>query len=330
MNRGAMRKLRLTIVLPCFNEQQGLTEAHRRISTVAGSEVGDDYELVLVNDGSRDATWQVMQQLATADSHVVAVNLSRNHGHQLALSAGLSVARGERVLILDADLQDPPELLPRMMQLMDAGAEVVYGKRSVRHGESVFKRATAAAFYRLLDRLSDVRIPGDTGDFRLMSRRTVDLLNTMPETHRFIRGMVSWLGFQQTALEYERQPRFAGSTGYPLRRMVRLALDAITGFSTRPLRIASILGLAFAALGVVGIAISVIGWLTGATVAGWTSVMVVVLALGGIQLTVLGIIGEYLGRLYIESKRRPLYIISEIQCREPMPATLQTGSHAAN
>ena len=307
--------MRLSIVVPCFNEEATLLELHSRATRAAEDIVGQDFELVLVNDGSRDRTWQVMQALTGEDTRVAAVNLSRNHGHQLALSAGLSVAQGDRVLVLDADLQDPPELLPEMMRLMDEGADVVFGQRRHRNGESLFKRVSASVFYRVLRWLSDVRIPVDTGDFRLMSRRAVDVLNSMPEAHRFIRGMVGWLGFKQVPLAYDRQPRRAGTTNYPLRRMIRLAIDAITGFSIRPLRIASMLGILFALLGLAGVLFSVWGWFFGRTVPGWTSVMVVLLTIGGIQLTVLGIIGEYLGRLYIESKRRPLFVIDEIRRR---------------
>lgn len=304
---------RLSVVVPCYNEQEGLDFLHERVTRVVREAVGDSYEFILVNDGSRDQTWQKLTTLAASDPRVVAINLSRNNGHQIALSAGLSNARGERVLVLDADLQDPPELLHEMNRLMDAGADVVYGQRTKRNGETLFKRASAWLFYKTLSLLTDVHIPADTGDFRLMSRRVVAALNDMPERHRFVRGMISWIGFRQVPLRYKRDSRFAGSSGYPLRRMMRLAFDAITGFSTRPLRIASMLGAAFATLGGIGIVISVAGWLKGATVPGWTSVMVVVLALGGLQLTVLGIIGEYLGRLYMEAKRRPLYVIDEIR-----------------
>jgi dolichol-phosphate mannosyltransferase len=282
---------------------------------VAQELVGDDFELILVNDGSPDGTWVGICALAEADARVIGVNLSRNHGHQLALSAGLSLARGERILVIDADLQDPPELLPQMMRALDEGADVAYGQRTQRAGESLFKRATAAMFYRLLRRLTDVQIPRDTGDFRLLSRRVLDVLNGMPESHRFLRGMVSWVGFRQVAVPYQRDVRATGSSSYPLRMMLRLAFDAITAFSTRPLRLASLLGLAFGGLGAVGVLITIVGWSMGATVPGWASVMVILLTLGGIQLAVLGIIGEYLGRLYIEVKRRPLFIIQEIRSR---------------
>jgi dolichol-phosphate mannosyltransferase len=309
------RGIRLSIVVPCYREEAGLAELHRRITLAAEPLVGDEYELILVNDGSTDATWPRICVLADADARIVGVNLSRNHGHQLALSAGLALARGDRIFMLDADLQDPPELLPRMMKALDEGADVAYGQRTGRAGESLFKRVTAAAFYRLLDRLTDVRIPQDTGDFRLMSKRVLDVLNGMPETHRFVRGMVSWVGFRQVPVLYERQPRVAGSSNYPLRKMLRLAFDAITGFSTRPLRLASLLGLAFGCLGAIGVLLSIVAWAMGTTIPGWTSVVVILLTLGGIQLAVLGIIGEYLGRLYIEVKRRPLFVIDEIRGR---------------
>jgi polyisoprenyl-phosphate glycosyltransferase len=304
--------MRLSVVVPCYREEAGLHELYRRITESAAAEVGDDFELILVNDGSPDGTWAVMRALTERDPRVVSVSLSRNHGHQLALSAGLSLARGDRVFMLDADLQDPPELLADMMRAMDDGADVVYGQRRHRIGETLFKRATANIFYRLLSQLTDVRIPQDAGDFRLITRRVADVLKAMPESHRFVRGMISWAGFRQVPLAYDRQPRATGESAYPLRKMLRLAIDAITGFSTRPLRYASVIGLVFAAIGGVGIVISVAGWLSGGTIRGWTSVMVVLLGLGGVQLMVLGIIGEYLGRLYLESKRRPLFIIDEV------------------
>jgi glycosyltransferase involved in cell wall biosynthesis len=311
-----MTNPRLTIVVPCYREQGVLAELHQRISRAAQTaQVGDDFELILVNDGSPDGTWAGICALGDIDPRVVGVNLSRNHGHQLALSAGLSLARGERIFMLDADLQDPPELLTQMMQALDAGADVAYGQRTQRIGESLFKRASAAIFYRLLNRLSDVRIPQDAGDFRLISRRVLEVLKDMPESHRYVRGMVSWVGFRQVAIPYQRQPRTSGTSGYPLRKMLRLAFDAITGFSTRPLRLASLLGVAFGCLGALGVVVTISAWAMGATVPGWASVVVILLTLGGIQLAVLGIIGEYLGRLYVEVKRRPLYVIDEIRTR---------------
>ena len=234
----------LSIVVPCFNEEACLGALHERLGNAARSAVGDDYEIVLVNDGSCDGSWPLMRKIVAGDPHVVAVNLSRNHGHQLALTAGLDLCRGDTILIIDADLQDPPELLPEMMKAMRAEqADVVYGVRKTRAGETAFKRATAHGFYRLLSRATDVDIPVDAGDFRLMSRRALEALLAMPEQARFIRGMVAWIGFRQVPFAYDRQERFAGETKYPLKKMMRFALDALTGFSSAPLKLASHAGL---------------------------------------------------------------------------------------
>jgi dolichol-phosphate mannosyltransferase len=250
--------------------------------------------------------------LASADHRVVPVDLSRNFGHQLALSAGLTFARGQKILIIDADLQDPPELLPEMFRLMDGGANVVYGQRVSRSGETRFKQWTARAFYRLLSSLSDVEIPVDTGDFRLMDRKVLDVLNSMPEQHRFIRGMVAWAGFKQTALRYERAPRQAGLTKYPLRKMVRFALDAITGFSTRPLRLGFYLACSLLVVALVLSVYVVYAWWFLNSVKGWASLLTLVLVFSSAQLVVLSIIGEYVGRTYLESKGRPLFIVREV------------------
>jgi dolichol-phosphate mannosyltransferase len=298
------------VVVACFDEEAVLRELHRRI-TVVCQEVGD-YEVILVNDGSRDGTWNLMRQLADADSRLAVINLSRNHGHQIALTAGLTFAGGQRILIIDADLQDPPELLPEMMRLMDEGADVVYGTRRRRQGEGPFKTLTAKLFYRLLEYLTDVKIPTDTGDFRLMNRRSLDILNSMPEQSRFIRGMVSWIGLKQVPLVYDREPRFAGETKYPLLKMARFAIDAITGFSIVPLRTASILGVVMGATSVMMLSYMLGSWAVGRTVEGWTSLSTIVLTVSSVQLLVLGILGEYLGRLYIQSKGRPLFIIDTI------------------
>ena len=302
----------LSVVAPCYNEQESLEEFYRRVSVVCQEIVGDSFEIVLVNDGSRDRSWALMAEMAERDRHIVAVDLSRNHGHQLALSAGLAVCRGERILILDADLQDPPELLGQMMASMDAGADVVYGQRVKRDGETAFKKATAKLFYRLLSWLSEADIPMDAGDFRLMSRRALDVLNSMPEHHRFVRGMVSWIGYRQEALLYERSARYAGATKYPVGKMLRFASDAITGFSVRPLRLASYLAAGFGAVALLLLIYVLVSWLSGSAVQGWTSLIAVLLALGSAQLLVMGIMGEYLGRLFIEAKRRPLYVIQDV------------------
>ena len=302
----------LSVVVPCFNEEESIEELYRRVSRICRDTVDEAFELVLINDGSSDRTWEIINQLCASDSRVVGVDLSRNHGQQLAQTAGLALCQGERVLILDADLQDPPELLSEMMRLMDAGADVVLGKRRSRAGESFFKEMSSASFYRVFNRLARIEIPRHTGDFRLMRRSVVEVLNRMPERHRYMRGMVSWLGFRQVALEFDRKERYAGKTKYPLRRMISFALDAITSFSTLPLRIASVLGLIFAGLALISIIFALYNWAFGSVVPGWTSVMIVVLLLSGIQLTVMGVMGEYIGRLYMESKHRPLFIIKSV------------------
>ncbi|MBV8408747.1 MAG: glycosyltransferase family 2 protein [Alphaproteobacteria bacterium] len=301
----------LSVVAPCYNEQEVLPEFVRRVGAVLDG-IGGTGEIVLVDDGSADGTWAVMAKSAADDPRVVAVRLMRNHGHQLALTAGLSVCRGARVLIIDADLQDPPELLPEMMALMDQGADVVYGQRRQRNGESLFKRASAAAFYRLIGRLTDVAIPTDAGDFRLVNRRVLDLLLAMPERHRFLRGMIAWIGGNQVPLVYDRQARAAGQSKYPLAKMVRFAVDAITAFSVVPLMASMTIGWVMAAVGFGFFVYSIVGWALGATLPGWTSLMAAVGLLGGMQFLMLGIIGAYLGRLYDQSKGRPLFMISEI------------------
>jgi dolichol-phosphate mannosyltransferase len=302
----------LSVVVPCYDEVESIETLYERVTAVCAAEFPGNYELVLVDDGSTDGTRDIIREMTEKDRAVVGVFLSRNHGHQLALTAGLNLCRGNQVLVLDADLQDPPELLPQMCRLMDEGADIVYGKRIQRKGETRFKTATAYLFYRLLDRLIDVEIPKDTGDFRLMSRAAVDALNAMPEHHRFIRGMVSWIGFRQVPLEYERDARLAGTTKYPLRKMISFALDAISGFSTTPLRISTYLGFFGSILGIIFLGYTVYHYVIGNTIQGWTTTVSFVLILGSAQLLVLGVIGEYLGRLYMQSKNRPLYIINEI------------------
>ena len=315
-NAGDPARVRLSVVVPCFNEEAVLEETHRRLGSACRAVVGTDHEILYVDDGSGDRTWTMLSALADSDPHVVAVALSRNFGHQLALSAGLSLARGERILMIDADLQDPPELLGEMMSRMDAGADVVYGERTEREGESAFKTSSASLFYRLLNRMTDIDIPENVGDFRLVSRRVLDALMAMPEQHRFVRGLVAWLGFRQEALPYVRQARFAGETKYPLRKMLRLATDAITGFSVRPLRVSMFFALiAFAVA--FAIALYALGaWLAGDTVRGWTSLTLVVSLFAGVQLLCLGIMGEYLGRMFMELKRRPLFVVREVKTGE--------------
>jgi len=301
----------LSVVAPCFNEEGVLPEFLQRVRSVLDG-LGRSSEIVLVDDGSRDRTWQVLVNAAAEDKRVVAVRLMRNHGHQLALTAGLSLCRGERILIIDADLQDPPELLPDMIVLMDQGADVVYGQRRQREGETLFKRATAAAFYRLIGRMTDVEIPRDAGDFRLITRRVLDILLAMPERHRFIRGMVAWIGGRQVPFAYDRKPRPAGESKYPLAKMVRFAVDAITAFSVVPLMASMTIGWIMAAVGFAFFIYSIVGWWLRETLPGWTSIMAALGLLGGMQFLMLGIIGAYLGRLYDQSKGRPLFMIRDI------------------
>jgi dolichol-phosphate mannosyltransferase len=303
----------LSIVVPCFNEEACLPVLHQRLSAAARAAAGDNYEIVLINDGSRDGSWHIMRQLSDGDPHLVAINLSRNHGHQLALTAGLDLCRGERILIVDADLQDPPELLAPMLETMEREeADVVYGVRKSRAGETAFKRATAHGFYRLLSRATEVDIPLDAGDFRLMSRRALDALLAMPEQARFVRGMVAWIGFRQMPFPYDRAERHAGETKYPLSKMLRFALDALTGFSSAPLKLASHAGLTLALGSLLIIAYIGYAWVSGRSIQGWTSLMLVVVVLGAVQMFVLALMGEYIGRLYNEAKGRPLYIVQEI------------------
>ena len=302
---------KVSAVVPCYNEAAVLVEFHRRMSAACGS-VTDDYEIVLVNDGSSDESWPVLLSLAAKDPHVVAINLSRNHGQPLALTAGLAYCRGERILIIDADLQDPPEVIPELLARWRGGADIVYGKRRSRAGESIFKRLTAFLFYRVLNLFTDQHIPEDTGDFRLITRRVLDVLNAMPENHRFVRGMISWVGFKQVALLYDRSPRFAGKTKYALGKMFRFALDAITSFSVRPLRLAFYAGGILSVVSILLLAYSIGAYFVDQTIRGWTSIMAVMLLFLAAQFLVLGLIGEYVGRLYMEAKHRPLFIVEEV------------------
>jgi dolichol-phosphate mannosyltransferase len=306
-----LKKPFLSVLVPCYRDEAGLDELHRRLTVVCEG-LGCLYEIVLVEDGSPDRTWDAICRLAEKDSRIVGLQLSRNHGHQLAVTAGLAHVSGERVLIIDSDLQDPPELLPEMMRLMDDGADNVYGQRLSRKGVPIWKKWCYKTYYRLLSALAGCEIPPDTGDFRLISRRVVDLVNEMPEHHRFLRGMISWLGFKQVAVQYHRDARFAGESGYTLAKLFKIAVDGITSFSIKPLRFASILGFVFAGLCAVGIIYSVVGHYQGKTaVAGWTSLMAVILLVASLQFFVLGMIGEYIGRMFVEQKKRPLFIVAK-------------------
>jgi dolichol-phosphate mannosyltransferase len=302
----------LSVVVPCYNEAGVLAELHARVAKVCRETIGENYELVLVDDGSTDGTWGAIASLAATDRHVVGLRLSRNHGQQLALSAGLEECRGELALIIDADMQDPPELLPDMMKLIDAGADVVYGQRISRGDEPWLRKAGAKLFYTLMSYLSDYSIPPNVSDFRLMRRRVLDVLNAMPERHRYVRGMISWIGFDQRPLAFNRGSRAVGSTRYSIARLTSLAVDALTSFSIRPLRLATTLAIISLPFGVVMAIYIAAGLILHLAVAGWASVMTVVVFLGIAQLLILGIIGEYVGRLYMEVKNRPLYVVDKV------------------
>jgi polyisoprenyl-phosphate glycosyltransferase len=303
--------MKLSAVVPCYNDEEVLHALAGRLRSVFTGQDWD-YEILLVDDGSSDGTWRIIRELSVAENHIMGIRLSRNYGHQLALAAGMAQAAGDRVLMIDSDLQDPPELVPEMMKLMDAGADVVYGQRRSRRGVPPWKKLAYKTFYKLLSLLAGSDIPPDTGDFRLISRTIADLLKTMPEHYRFIRGMVSWLGYKQVPLLYDRHARHAGESHYTLRKLFRFAFDGITSFSIQPLRVASLFSLFIGSLAMCGLVFIIVGWWMQRPVQGWTSLAVIILFLGSMQLFVLGIIGEYLGRLFIESKRRPLYIIAEV------------------
>jgi glycosyltransferase involved in cell wall biosynthesis len=311
MEEETMQQL-LSVVIPCYNEEEVIGETLKRLGEFRATVTDLDVEFIFVDDGSKDRTRELLTAAQQANPEIRVVGFARNFGHQTAVTAGIDAASGDAVVLIDADLQDPPEVISEMIALWRNGYHVVYGTRVDRPGESAFKLVTARAFYRVLNRLSDVPIPLDTGDFRLMDRKVVDVLKGMPERDRFIRGMVSWVGFKQVALPYRRAERFAGESKYPLRKMVRFATDGIMSFSTKPLRLAVTLGLLssfFALLGIINTL--VVRLTTDHWVPGWAEIMVAILFLGGVQLLCIGILGEYVGRTYNEIKRRPLYVVQD-------------------
>jgi dolichol-phosphate mannosyltransferase len=304
----------LSIVIPCYNEQEVITETIKRLKAFAEGLKNLDVEFIFVDDGSRDQTLTMLKLFTASDSRIKIVSFARNFGHQIAVTAGVDAAHGDAIVLIDADLQDPPEVVHEMIKKWEEGYDVVYGTRTERPGESVFKLATARLFYRLLNKLSSVPIPLDTGDFRLMSRPVVDVLRAMPERDRFIRGMVSWVGFKQIALPYKRAQRFAGETKYPLKKMITFAFDGILSFSSKPLELSLILGIgitAVSSLGILGIIAQ--RFLSGDWVSLELIVLVAVGLLGGLQLLCMGILGQYIGRIYNEIKNRPLYTVQEYQ-----------------
>jgi glycosyltransferase involved in cell wall biosynthesis len=299
----------VSVVIPMYNEAEIISEMHRRLAAVMTT-LHAPWEAIYVNDGSRDATLRIVESLRLADNHIGIVNLSRNFGKEIATTAGLDHAGGDAVIVIDADLQDPPEVIPRLVAAWHDGFDMVYARRRRRDGETWLKKATAAAFYRMMRKLGDVPLPADVGDFRLMSRRVVDAVQQLREQHRFMKGLFAWVGFPSIAVDYDREKRGAGKTKWSLWKLWNLAIEGITGFTVVPLKLATYLGLAVALFAVVfGAQLILRTLLFGNPVAGYPSLMAVILFLGGTQLVTLGIIGEYLGRVFNETKRRPLYLV---------------------
>lgn len=305
------KKTIYSIVVPVYNEEQVLAETYKRLKKVMDS-TGEKYELLFVNDGSGDRSAVMIQEFCRRDQKVRLINFARNFGHQLAISAGMDYASGEAIVVIDADLQDPPEVILQMIEKWKAGCDVVYGKRVERKGETFFKKITAAVFYRLLRLMTDVDIPVDAGDFRLLDRKVCQEIKKMREKSRYIRGLVSWVGFRQETVEYVREERWAGETKYPLRKMIKFALDAVTSFSYKPLKLATYVGFVLSLGSFVYLIVVLYQKLfTTNVVPGWASIVTINLFFNGVILIILGIIGEYIGRIYDETKNRPLYIVKE-------------------
>lgn len=315
----------ISIVIPVYNEIDVIDACYERLTRVMGALAGYDYELVFVDDGSRDRTHARLLEFHAQDPHLRIVKFSRNFGHQIAVTAGVDQARGDAIVIIDADLQDPPEVIPRMVEKWEEGYDVVYGVRQRRAGESRLKLLTAAAFYRLLRSFTNIEIPVDVGDFRLISARAAEQLRKLREKDRFVRGLVSWIGFRQTGIPYERDSRLAGETKYPYRKMFKFAIDGITSFSSLPLRLASWLGYMASFLAFIYLVSVFVQRAMGHTVEGWATIMVAMLFLGGVQLICLGIIGEYIGRIFNETKSRPMYVIESVHQAEGEADTGRAG-----
>ena len=304
---------KISIVIPMYYEEQVAKECYKRVTNVLKSIENYDYEIIFINDGSKDKTLDILEKLAQNDGKVKVISFSRNFGHQAAVTAGLKYVSGDAVIIMDADLQDPPELIPDMLKYWENGYDVIYGKRKKREGESAFKLLTAKVFYETLNKLSDVEIPKDTGDFRLVDKKVVDVINNLPEHNKFLRGLFSWVGFKQYAYEYERKERVAGKTKYPLKKMIKLAKDGIFSFSTKPLKIVGGLGIISVIISIVILVYAILSYAYNWNnlTAGWTSMMCTMTFLGGVILISLWMIGEYIGRIYEETKQRPQYIIEK-------------------
>ncbi|MEZ0537737.1 glycosyltransferase family 2 protein [Caldicellulosiruptoraceae bacterium PP1] len=300
-----------SIVVPVFNEELVINETYKRLKYVMDS-LNESYEIIFVNDGSKDKSGEILKNICNKDKNIKLISFSRNFGHQVAITAGIDYSSGSAVIIIDADLQDPPEIIPKMTEKWKEGYHVVYGKRIKRNGESFFKRFTAKAFYRILRMMTDINIPVDTGDFRLMDRKVCDALKSIPEKNRYVRGLVSWIGFKQTGVEFVREGRFAGETKYPLKKMLKFAFDGITSFSYKPLKLATYIGTIISVLSFFYLVVVIIEKLfTNFTVKGWTSIVALNLFFNGLMFIMIGIIGEYIGRIYDEAKGRPLYIVDE-------------------
>ncbi len=304
---------KISLVIPMYYEEQVAEECYKRVTKVLKSIENYDYEIIFINDGSKDKTLPILEKIADKDKKVKIISFSRNFGHQAAVTAGLKYVTGDAIVIMDADLQDPPELIPDMLKKWEEGYEVIYGKRKTREGESAFKLLTAKAFYTTLNKLSDVEIPKDTGDFRLVDRKVVDVINSLPEHNKFLRGLFSWVGFKQYAYEYERKERFAGKTKYPLKKMIKLAQDGILSFSTKPLKIVGGLGILSVIISILILIYSIISYACNlnSLTPGWTSLMCTMTFLGGVILISLWMIGEYIARIYDETKQRPQYIVDK-------------------
>lgn len=304
----------ISVVIPIYNEEQIIDELYERLKK-AVLQVSDSYELIFVNDGSKDNSLNELKKIAETDSSVFYINFSRNFGHQIAVTAGLDASRGQAVVIIDGDLQDPPELIPDLYAKYREGYQVVYAQRAERLGESFFKKFTAKMFYRILKNITSIDIPLDTGDFRLIDRKVVDCLKKMPEQNKFLRGQIAWLGFRQTGVLFSRDKRKYGTTGYSLGKMLKLAMDGITSFSDKPLQLVTKAGLFISLFAFLIILYAIYShYIAGRTITGWTSLIVSSMFIGGIQLISIGIIGEYIGRIYKNSKERPLYIIEQTNC----------------
>lgn len=305
---------KISVIIPMYYEEEEVAEeCYKRVKNMLSSLKDYEHEIIFVNDGSKDKTLEILENIAERDKQVKVLSFSRNFGHQCAVTVGLKYVTGDAIVIIDADLQDPPELIPEMIKLWEQGNEVIYAKRKTREGESKFKLLTAKMFYKILNGLSDVEIPADTGDFRLVDRKVVDVINSMPEHNKFLRGLFSWVGFKQQPFEYERKERFAGKTKYPLKKMLKLASDGIISFSTKPLKIVGGLGIITIIISVLLLLYSVISYIFNLNqlTPGWTSIMVAITLFSGVQLLSIWIISEYLARIYNESKKRPQYIISK-------------------